>query len=156
VRVVYGADAQKGNSMNTVNIIGRLVRDPEVRRTEDGQVICNLRIAIDDAFSKEDRTDFLSVTVFGNQAEVCERYLKKGSLTGVSGRLRSDAYTDAEGVKRYPVKLIADRVQFLTWPEHSEKAKEEPVKGRAGKEATGAASLQPEKAIDVPDRADSR
>jgi single-strand DNA-binding protein len=112
-------------SMNGVNLIGRLVRDPEMRKTDDGLKICDLRIAIDDAFSKDGRADFINVTVFGNQAEVCDRYLRKGFMAGVSGRIRSDAYMDSEGVKRYPVKIVADRVSILQWPERSEKAKNE-------------------------------
>ena len=105
--------------MNSVNIIGRLTKDPETRKLQDGTTLCNLRIAIDDAHSKDDRTDFINVTVFGAQGDVCERYLRKGFLCGVSGRLRSDVYTDQEGVKRYPVKLTADRVQFVQWPERA-------------------------------------
>jgi single-strand DNA-binding protein len=103
--------------MNNVNIIGRLVRDPETIRTEEGKTICNLRFAIDDTFSRDDRADFINVTVFGKQGDVCERYLKKGFIAGVSGHIRSEVYTDSEGVKRYPVKLIAERVQILQWPE---------------------------------------
>ena len=103
--------------MNSVNVIGRLTKDPELRTTDDGKKICSLRLAIDDTFSKEDRADFISVTVFGNQGENCERYLRKGFITGVQGRMRSDSYTDSEGVKRYPIKIVADRVQFLQWPE---------------------------------------
>jgi len=107
--------------MNNVNIIGRLTKDPEIKRTEEGKAICDLRFAIDDPFSKDDRADFINVTVFGNQGELCERYLRKGLLAGVSGRIRSDFYTNAEGVKKYPVKVIADNVQFLQWPEREEK-----------------------------------
>ena len=103
--------------MNNVNMIGRLTRDPEIRTTEDGKAICNLTFALDDTFSKEDRADFIHVTVFGNQAENCHKYLQKGFLAGVTGRLRSDSYTDAEGVKRYPIKVIAERVQFVQFPE---------------------------------------
>ena len=110
--------------MNVVSIIGRLVKDPELKRTDDGLAVCSLRIAIDDIRSKEDRADFVNVTVFGPQAEPCERYLHKGSSAGVTGRLRSDAYTDSEGIKRYPVKIIADNVYFLTRPERSEKPKD--------------------------------
>jgi single-strand DNA-binding protein len=57
------------------------------------------------------------VTVFGAQADNCEKYLRKGFMTGVSGRMRSDTYTDSEGVKRFPVSITGDRVQFLQWPE---------------------------------------
>ena len=102
--------------MNSVNIIGRLVRDPEIKRTDEGLTICDLRIAVDDIRSREDRADFINVSVFGGQADLCERYLKKGFITGVTGRIRSDMYTNSEGVKKYPVKIIADSVQFLQWP----------------------------------------
>ena len=117
--------------MNSVNVIGRLTKDPELRTTDDGKKICNLRLAIDDTFSKEDRADFISVTVFGNQGENCERYLRKGFITGVQGRMRSDSYTDSEGVKRYPVKIIAERVQFLQWPERKNGASESKVEVKA-------------------------
>ena len=110
--------------MNTVSLIGRLTKDPELKTTEDGRAICTFNLAVDDAFSKEDRADFVRVTVFGLQGENCSKYLRKGFLTGVSGRLRSDSYTDAEGIKRFPVNIIADRCQFLQWPEKSQDAPE--------------------------------
>ena len=100
--------------MNNVSIIGRLVKDPEIKRTNEGKAICDLRFAVDDPFSKEDRSDFINVTVFGNQGELCERYLRKGFLAGVSGRIRSDVYENPAGVKKYPVKIIAENVQFLS------------------------------------------
>lgn len=111
--------------MNSINIIGRLVKDPEIHKTEEGRTVCSLRLAVDDTFSKEDRADFINVTVFGNQGDVCERYLRKGFLAGVQGRFRSDVYTDSEGVKRYPIKIVAERVQFLTWPERMEEGETE-------------------------------
>ena len=106
--------------MNNVSIIGRLVRDPEVKKTDGGKTICDLRFAIDDPFSREDRSDFIGITVFGNQGDLCKRYLRKGYIAGVSGRIRSDAYTNSEGVKKYPIKIVADNVQFLQWPDREE------------------------------------
>ena len=106
--------------MNSVNIIGRLVKDPEVKKFDEGKTICTFSIAIDDAFSKEDRADFIRITAFGKQGDNCAKYLRKGFLAGVSGRLRSDSYTDSEGVKRYPISLTAERVQFLQWSEKKE------------------------------------
>ena len=120
---MFHADAHKGgkeNNMNNVSIIGRLVKDPEIKRTDEGKTICDLRFAIDDPFSKEDRTDFINVTAFGIQGELCERYLRKGFMAGVSGRIRTEVYTDSAGVKRYPVKLVAENVQFLQWPERAD------------------------------------
>jgi single-strand DNA-binding protein len=109
--------------MNNVNLIGRLTRDPDLKKTDDGRSVCTFTMAMDDTFSKEDRADFVRVTVFGNQADNCEKYLRKGFLCGVSGRMRSDSYTDAEGVKRYPVNVVADRVQYLQWPSRDEQTK---------------------------------
>jgi len=103
--------------MNSVNLIGRLTRDPELHVTDDGITICNLRIAVDDTFSRDDRADFISVTVFGAQGKACQEYLKKGFICGVSGRIRSETFVGKDGAKRYPIKVTADRVQFLQWPE---------------------------------------
>jgi single-strand DNA-binding protein len=96
-----------------------------MKKTVEGRSICNFNIAIDDTYSKDDRADFVRIVAFGNQAENCMKYLRKGFLTGVTGRLRSSTYTDADGVKRYPVDVTAERVQFLQWPERKEKS--EPV-----------------------------
>jgi single-strand DNA-binding protein len=116
--------------MNAVNLMGRLTRDPELKHLDDGRAMTNFTLAIDDTYSRDDRADFVRVTVFGNQAENCEKYLRKGFLTGVSGRLRSDMYTDSEGIKRYPMSVTADRVQFLQFPEKMQE-KTEPEAERA-------------------------
>jgi single-strand DNA-binding protein len=101
--------------MNNVTLIGRLTKDPELRKTDDGKTICNFNLAIDDPYSKEDRADFIRVVVFGSQADNCQKYLRKGFMAGVSGRIHSDKYTDADGIKRYPIDIVAERVQFLQW-----------------------------------------
>ena len=110
--------------MNSVNIIGRLIRDPNVKKTEVGLTVCDLRLAIDDPKSAEDHTDFISVTVYGSQGDLCERYMRKGFIAGVSGHIHTDSYTDADGFRQYPVKVVADRVSFLQWPDHGEKRQE--------------------------------
>ena len=113
--------------MNNINMIGRLTKDPELHKTEDGKAICNFTLAVDDTYSKEDRADFVRVTVFGNQGENCQKYLSKGFLAGVQGRLRSDSYTDSEGVKRHAVTVTAERVQFLQFKER-ETSKDTPAR----------------------------
>jgi single-strand DNA-binding protein len=127
---------ERSEFMNSVNLIGRLTRDPELRKTEEGRSICTFSIAIDDIHSKEDRADFLRITVFGNPGDLCERYLRKGFLTGVSGRLRSDSYTDSEGITRTSVNVIAENVRFLQWPERSGSDD-----GKSGSAAVEAAQL---------------
>jgi single-strand DNA-binding protein len=109
--------------MNSVNIIGRLTKDPEIKTSGENKTVGTFTLAVDDMHAKEDRADFIRVTVFGALAGLCEKYLRKGFLAGVSGRLRTETYTDAEGVVRYPVKVIADNVRFLQWPENAPQKK---------------------------------
>jgi single-strand DNA-binding protein len=104
--------------MNSVNLIGRLVRDPEVRYTARTQMaVCRFTLAIDRPVKAgaEKQTEFPRVTCFGKQAENCERFLTKGRLCGVQGRLQTGSYTDKNGNKVYTTDVIADRVEFLEW-----------------------------------------
>ena len=110
--------------MNNVTLIGRLTKNPELKKTPEGRSICTFTLAVDDIHSKEDRADFIRITVFGSQGENCEKYLRKGFLTAVTGRFRSDTYKDSEGITRYPIGIIADRCQFLQWPEKEVKKAE--------------------------------
>jgi len=111
--------------MNNVSLIGRLTKEPSVHKTNDNKVICNFTLAVDDTHSREDRADFISVVVFGNQANVAGKYLRKGFLCGVSGRLKTETWVDSQNVKRWATEVIADRVQFLQWPARAETASEE-------------------------------
>jgi single-strand DNA-binding protein len=105
--------------MNSVNLIGRLIKDPDVRRADSGETICALTLAVDDRRAKEDRADFIRIHVRGDKAALCERYLRKGFLAGVTGYLRCEPYTDSEGAARYPVHVAAEDVWFLQWTERS-------------------------------------
>ena len=104
--------------MNSVVLIGRLTRDPEVRYTSGTQMaVCTFTIAIDRPVRAggEKQTDFPRVTVFGKQAENCERFLAKGRLVGVQGRLQTGSYTNKDGATVYTTDVVADRVEFLEW-----------------------------------------
>lgn len=104
--------------MNSVVLIGRLTRDPEVRYTSGSQMaVCTFTIAIDRIArqGEEKKTDFPRITVFGKQAENCERFLKKGRLVGVQGRLQTGSYTNKDGATVYTTDVVADRVEFLEW-----------------------------------------
>ena len=104
--------------MNSVVLIGRLTRDPEVRYTSGSQMaVCTFTIAIDRVTrqGEEKKTDFPRITVFGKQAENCERFLKKGRLVGVQGRLQTGSYTNKDGATVYTTDVVADRVEFLEW-----------------------------------------
>ncbi|MBR5315461.1 MAG: single-stranded DNA-binding protein [Firmicutes bacterium] len=104
--------------MNSVVLIGRLTRDPEVRYTAGTQMaVCTFTLAIDRPVRSggEKQTDFPRVTVFGKQAENCERFLAKGRLVGVQGRLQTGSYTNKDGATVYTTDVVADRVEFLEW-----------------------------------------
>lgn len=104
--------------MNSVVLIGRLTRDPEVRYTAGTQTaVCTFAVAIDRPVrsGEEKKTDFPRVTVFGKQAENCERFLKKGRLVAIQGRLQTGSYTNKDGATVYTTDVIADRVEFLEW-----------------------------------------
>lgn len=98
--------------MNNCSLIGRLVRDPDVRTTQSGTTVARFSIAIDSGFGDNKRTDFPSIVCFGKTAEICEKYLSKGSQVGVTGRLQTGSY-EKDGTKFYTTDVIADRVEFL-------------------------------------------
>ena len=102
--------------MNSVALIGRLARDPELRYTQEGLAIASLSIAIDrgkDRNGNDKGTDFPRVQAFGKTAENCGKYLKKGLLVGVTGKIQTGSYTNKNGDKVYTTDVVADRVEFL-------------------------------------------
>ena len=104
--------------MNNVTLIGRLTRDPEVRYTSGSQMaVARFSIAIDRPTRQggEKQTDFPSIVVFGKQAENCERFLTKGRLVGIEGRIQTGSYTNKDGNKVYTTDVVANRVEFLEW-----------------------------------------
>lgn len=98
--------------LNRVILIGRLTKDVDLRYTQSGKAVANFTLAVDRNFSKED-TDFIRVVAWGGQAENCDRYLLKGKLAAVDGRLQIRTY-EKDGVKHTSAEVIADSVQFLS------------------------------------------
>lgn len=109
--------------MNTVNLIGRIAREIEVRYTTGAEptAVARFPIAIDRPVKqgKEKQTDFPNIIVFGKRAENCEKYLAKGRLVGIEGRLQTGSYTNKDGVKVYTTDVVANRVDFIDWGEKS-------------------------------------
>ena len=103
--------------MNIVTLIGRLTRDPELRYTSSQMAVCTFTLAVDRPTKGEKKADFPRVQVFGKSAENCEKFLKKGMLCGVQGRLSTGSYQDKNGNTVYTTDVAADRVEFLEWAE---------------------------------------
>lgn len=101
--------------MNSVVLIGRLTRDPELRHSGNNLSITSFTLAVDRPFAKdgEQSADFPRVVVFGKQAENCANYLRKGRLVAVQGRISTGSYDKPDGTRVYTTDVIADRVQFL-------------------------------------------
>ena len=109
--------------MNSVILIGRLTRDPELRYTPSQMAVATFSVAIDrpTANGKEKQTDFPRVTVFGKAAENCEKFLAKGRLVGIQGTLQTGSY-EKNGITVYTTDVIANRVEFLEWGEKKPQA----------------------------------
>lgn len=101
--------------INRVVLVGRLTRDPELRRTNTGSAVTSFNLAVNRSFKTADNqeADFINCVVWNKIAENVEQYCFKGSLVGVEGRLRSRSYDNAQGQKVYVTEVVCDSVQFL-------------------------------------------
>lgn len=105
--------------INKVILVGNLGADPEVRYTGGGTAIASLRIATSEQWTdkqsgqKQERTEWHRVKLFGRLAEIAGEYLKKGRQVYIEGSLRTDKYTDKDGIERYSTDIIANDLQML-------------------------------------------
>lgn len=99
--------------INRVIIVGRMTRDPELRRTGKGNAITNFTLALDNYRGGEKSTDFIPVTAFSKMAENIAQYCSKGSLVGVDGKIHSYTYQNAEGKNVSYINVTADDVKFM-------------------------------------------
>lgn len=102
--------------LNQVAIQGRLVRDPELRRTDSGKAVTSFSVACDRDFKNsqtgEKEVDFLDCVAWGSTAETVERYFRKGQMAMVTGRLQIRQYTDKNGQKRRYAEILVSSVYF--------------------------------------------
>ena len=105
-------------SLNKVFLIGNLTRPPELRYTPSGTAVADVRLAVNRNYTtqggeKREETCFLTVVVWGKQAESCGEYLDKGSPILVEGRLQTREWEGKDGQKRTVIEVVAERVQFM-------------------------------------------
>ena len=100
--------------MNSVQLIGRLTRDPEVRYTDSGASIARFGLAVDRRFKQENGADadFINIVSFGKTAEFIEKYFHKGMKIALNGRIQTGSYTDKDGKKVYTTDIVAENVEF--------------------------------------------
>ncbi len=102
--------------LNRIVLVGRLTRDPELRYTPaNGVAVASFTLAVNRRFKQQGQqeADFVPIVVWRQQAENCAKYLGKGSLVAVDGRLQIRSYEDREGQRKYVAEVVADSVQFL-------------------------------------------
>lgn len=102
--------------LNKVILIGRLTRDPELRYTPNGISVATFTIAVDRNYTNQEgqrETDFIPIVAWRGLADTCGKYLTKGRLVAVSGRLQIRSYEGQDGQRRYIAEVVADEVQFL-------------------------------------------
>ncbi len=108
--------------VNKVILVGNLGADPEMRHTGSGTAICSFNLATSESWTdkqsgeKQERTEWHRVKIFGRLAEIAGEYLKKGRQVYIEGSLRTDKYTDKQGIERYSTDIIANEMQMLGGP----------------------------------------
>lgn len=109
--------------MNTVNLIGRLTRDIELRYTQNGKAVANGSIAVNRAFKNQEGNydaDFINLVMFGKTAEIMANYVKKGQQVGIEGRIQSGSY-EKDGRKIYTTDVVVNQFTFIDNRNSSEK-----------------------------------
>lgn len=101
--------------MNSVQLVGRFTRDPEIKYTDGGLSVAKYTLAIDRRFKKEGEqaADFISCVAFGKTAEFIERYFRQGMRIGAMGRIQTGNYTNKEGIKIYTTDVVVEQVEFV-------------------------------------------
>lgn len=105
-------------SINKVILIGNLGKDPEVRHLEGGVAVARFPLATSETFKdkngdRQERTEWHNIVLWRGLAEVTEKYLKKGQSVYIEGRIRSNNYTDKDGIQRYSTEIVADNMTML-------------------------------------------
>ena len=119
--------------MNKIILLGRLVKDPEVRVTPTDRTVCTFTLAVDRPFTAKNgqrEADFINIVTWNKTAELCGNSLTKGQRALVEGRLQIRSYDGKDGNKHYVTEVIADRVEFIERKEKSaQKAESEAMEG---------------------------
>lgn len=102
--------------MNTVNLVGRLTRDPELSTTNSGMKYCRFSVAVDRRFKNKDgeyEADFPSIIAWDKTAEFVDKYFRKGQRIGIVGRIQTGKYESQEGHTVYTTDVVAENVEFV-------------------------------------------
>lgn len=115
--------------MNSVQLVGRLTRDPEMRYTDGGSAIARFSLAVDRRYKSENGStaDFPNCVAFGRTAEFIEKYFRKGMRMGCQGRIQTGSYTNNDGQKVYTTDVVVESCEFV-----ESKASQQPEENNNG------------------------
>ena len=103
--------------MNSVNLVGRLTRDPEMRTTDSGISIASFSIAVNRQFKNKDgeyEADFINCVAFKHTADFIQKYFSKGQFIGITGRIQTRKWQDNDGKTRYATEVIVENATFTS------------------------------------------
>lgn len=148
-------------SLNLVQLIGNLTRDPELRYTPNGTAVCTMGLATnrswttqDNSGQRQEETTYHRIVVWGKLAEICGQFLKKGSKAYVQGRLQNRKWTTKDGQERETVEIVADQVIILSPSGTSSGPRSEPTQDYSYPTETPAAAVEPAAEIAAEDVSD--
>ena len=125
--------------LNHIIIMGRMVRDPELRSTQSGTSVCSFTLACDRDFKSKDggdkETDFIDCVAWRSTAEFVSKYFTKGRMIALDGRLQAQNWTDRDGNKRVSTEIVAENAYFADSKRDESTASEDKARGRGRKAA---------------------
>lgn len=105
------------SGVNKVILLGRLGNDPDLKYTPAGAAVTKFSLATSESYTKDgqkfEQTEWHRITIWGKNAENCAKYLSKGALVYLEGKLKTDSWENKEGVKQYSTGIVSDYVQFI-------------------------------------------
>lgn len=100
-------------SVNRVHLIGNVGKDPEVRNLQGGAKVATITLATTEKFKDREETEWHTVTIWNNLADVVEKYVKKGSQLYIEGRIKTEKFTGKDGTDKYVTRIVASSMQLL-------------------------------------------
>lgn len=134
--------------INRTVLVGRLTRDPELRKTTTGKSVVSFTVACNRRFGNQDQADFINCVAWENQADFLANYLNKGSLVGIEGRIQSRSYEDATGKRVYVQEVVVENLQSLE--SKTQRQEREASEGYSSNYADSAPSFQPDPTPSTP------
>jgi single-strand DNA-binding protein len=139
--------------LNRITIQGRVVKKPEMRVTQSGKPVASFTLAVERDYvaqGQDRETDFLDVVAWNQKAEVAGKYLDKGSMAVVDGRLQIRTWTDKEGNKRRNAEILADQIYFCGSRQSDGAAKISGAEGSPASDVPDGFTMLDENADDLP------